>query len=143
MHLHPTVARLMIEAGAAHGLRAIRVPAEPPLPASGLSERALFAWTRLLRRQARRAGLLTNDHCFGLRWSGAMRSQRLLSLADSLPRGISEIYLHPAAWRDQGLAALMPDYRHEQELAALLDPRVRAALQRNSIDLLAGFAAID
>ncbi len=142
MHLHPTIGRLMIEIGRTHGLCAIRVPAEPALPASGLAERALFAWTRLLRRQASRVGLATNDHCFGLRWTGAMTAERLLSLAHSLPEGISEIYLHPAAWRDQGLAALMPDYRHEQELAALLDPRIRAAVQRNRIDLLPGFAAL-
>ncbi|HEY5091220.1 MAG TPA: hopanoid biosynthesis-associated protein HpnK, partial [Polyangia bacterium] len=48
MHLHPTVGRLMIAIGRAHGLRAIRVPAEPPLENRRLGDRALFAWTRLL-----------------------------------------------------------------------------------------------
>jgi hopanoid biosynthesis associated protein HpnK len=140
MHLHPTVGRLTVKIGRAHGLRAIRVPAEPPLPASGLSERALFAWTRLLRRQARRAGLFTNDHCFGLHWTGSMTTEHVLSLAHKLPDGVSEMYLHPAAWRDERLAVLMPDYAHEQELAALLDPRVRGALERNRITPLRGFA---
>src|ERR1700716_2659474 len=29
MHLHPTVARLMVETGREYGMRAVRVPAEP------------------------------------------------------------------------------------------------------------------
>ena len=142
MHLHPTVGRLMVEAGQAHGLRAIRVPAEPLLPASGLPERLLLAWTRLLRRRARRAGLAVNDHCFGLRWTGAMTAERLLSVVGTLPVGVSEIYLHPATRRDERLAALMPDYAHEQELAALLDPRIRTALQSHTVEMLNGYAAL-
>jgi hopanoid biosynthesis associated protein HpnK len=142
MHLHPTVGRLVVEAGRAHGLRAVRVPAEPLLPASGLPERALLAWTRLLRRRARRAGLAVNDHCFGLRWTGAMTAERLLGLIDTLPDGASEIYLHPAVRRDERLATLMPDYAHEEELAALLDRRVRVALQARGVGVLEGFAAL-
>ena len=142
MHLHPTVGRLVMEAGRAHGLRAIRVPSEPLAPASGLPERALLAWTRLLRHHARRAGLAVNDHCLGLRWSGAMTAERLLSLIDTLPDGVSEIYLHPAARRDERLAALMPAYAHEQELAALLDPRVQTALRRHAVEVLGGYAAL-
>ncbi len=142
MHMHPTVGRLMIETGRAHGLRAIRVPAEPSLPASGLLERALLAGTRVLRRQARRAGLVANDHCFGLRWTGGMTAGRLLDLVDTLPDGVSEVYLHPAAWRDHRLAALMPEYAHEQELAALLDARVQTALQSHGVEMLNGYAAL-
>jgi hopanoid biosynthesis associated protein HpnK len=142
MHLHPAIGRLMIEIGRAYGLRAIRVPSEPPLHASALSERALLAWTRVLRRQARRAGLIMNDHCFGLRWTGAMTAERLLSLVGALPDGVSEIYLHPATRRDARLAALMPDYAHEQELAALLDLRVRSALKIRKVNALKGFATL-
>ncbi len=103
---------------------------------------ALFAWSRLLRRQAHRAGLVTNDHCFGLRWTGAMTRERLLRLSRTLPEGVSEIYLHPAAWRDERLLALMPDYAHEAELAALLAPEVGAALTGAGVARIGGFAAI-
>ncbi len=74
MHLHPTVGRLMIEEGQPRGLRAIRIPSEPPDvlrqcgERPGMGARALYQWSRLLRRQARRAGLVTNDHVFGLAW---------------------------------------------------------------------------
>ena len=134
MHLHPTVGRLMIGSGLRHGLRAIRVPSEPAavLAACGTratpGDRALVRWSGLLRRQALRAGLRVNDHAFGLAWSGRMTADRLIRLAAHLPDGLSEIYLHPATRPSPTLRALMPGYEPEAELAALLDPAVRAAL---------------
>ena len=134
MHLHPVVGRLMIDIGREFGLRAIRVPAEPPAIMAALGTpqgpgaRALHSWTRLLRRQATNAGLFTNDAAFGLAWSGHMTRHRLLRLIPHLPPGVSELYFHPAASRDPTLDRLMPDYEHEAELAALLDPEIAAAL---------------
>ena len=131
MHLHPTVGRMMIEIGGEFDLRSVRVPAEPPAilalagTRAGPGDRALYAWTRLLRRQARAAGMTTNDHCFGLAWSGHMTRQRVGRLLEHLPDGVSEIYFHPAAWRDAVLDRLMPDYEHEAEFAALLDRGLR------------------
>jgi hopanoid biosynthesis associated protein HpnK len=139
MHLHPTIGRLLIAAGVPHGLRAIRIPAEPAGvmvdlgTRQGLGARALLAWTRLLRAQARRAGLVTNDHAFGLAWSGGMTEDRLLRLVPRLPPGLSEVYFHPAAGRDALLDRLMPGYDHEGEMAALLSPALSAALDKAGI----------
>jgi chitin disaccharide deacetylase len=139
MHLHPTVGRLLIEAGRDHGLRAIRVPAEPARVMAGLGAaqgpgaRALLAWTRLLRSQARHAGLVTNAHLFGLAWTGGMTEGRLLRLIPRLPAGLSEIYFHPAAARDALLDRLMPGYDHEGEMAALISPAVGAAFAEAGI----------
>ena len=130
MHLHPTVGRLMIGIGREFGLRSVRVPAEPPATLAalgtrvGIGDRALFAWTRMLRHQARAAGMSTNDHCFGIAWSGHMTHERVSRLLDDLPDGVSEIYFHPATRRDEVLTRLMPDYEHEAELATLLDRRL-------------------
>jgi hopanoid biosynthesis associated protein HpnK len=136
MHLHPTVGAMMLCIGREFGLHTVRVPAEPPevmaecgVPAT-LGARAMYAWSRLLRRQVRRAGMAASDAVFGLAWSGHMTEDRLLRLIPHLPRGTSEIYFHPAAGRDAVIDALMPDYRHEAELAALCSPAVRAALER-------------
>ncbi len=133
MHLHPTVGRLLIGIGREFGLRALRIPAEPPdvLAAAGTrvgrGDRLLYRWTALLRAQARRAGLVTPAHCFGLAWSGHMTRARLLALAPHLPAGLSEVYFHPARHQDATLARLMPLYEHAAELAALCDPDVAAA----------------
>jgi hopanoid biosynthesis associated protein HpnK len=134
MHLHPTVGRMMIEIGREFGLHTVRVPAEPPavmarcgVPVSS-GARALHGWTNVLRRQIEKAKMEHNDFVFGLAWTGHMTEDRLLALIPHLPRGRNEIYFHPAARRDPVLDALMPDYEHEAELAALTSPRVRAAL---------------
>lgn len=124
MHLHPTVAKLMIETGKKFGLTRIRIPAEPPgiLKLCGekqkFGERALYLWSRLLRFQAR--GLATTSHVFGLKWSGHMTLPRVQKLLENLPPGESEIYFHPATERDETLIRLMPDYEHIAEFETLL-----------------------
>ena len=128
MHLHPVVGRMMIAAGRRHGLRALRVPAEPPALLAqaggrpGIGDRALFLWSRLLRAQARRAGLVVPDAVFGLHWTGHMTAARLAALWPVLPAGLCELYSHPAAARDAALAALMPGYDPLGEFAALRAP---------------------
>ncbi len=136
MHLHPTVGRLMLDIGREFGLPAIRIPAEPPDvlrrcgTRTGPGAWALYRWTALLRRQARAAGVASNDHCFGVAWSGHMTADRVRRLLQVLPDGISELYFHPAVRRDTLLRHLMPDYEHEAELAALLDRELPAQLAR-------------
>jgi hopanoid biosynthesis associated protein HpnK len=126
MHLHPTVGAMMLRIGRKYGLNRIRIPAEPPdimvrcgSPV-GFGDKILYRWTDILRHQASAVGVATNDHCFGLAWSGHMTTGRIRHLLRHLPDGDSEIYFHPAARRDAVLDRLMPDYEHEAELAALL-----------------------
>ena len=125
MHLHPTVARLMIGIGREFGLTRIRVPAEPPsvLAACGVTPgagaRALHAWSAGLRRRASRAGLAYDDHVFGMAWSGRMTADVVEPLLNNLPPGRSEIYCHPATRRDAALRRLMPEYRHVEEFDLL------------------------
>jgi hopanoid biosynthesis associated protein HpnK len=131
MHLHPTVGALMIRSGQRHGLTRLRVPAEPPAilracaTSPTLAAHALHQWARVLRRQARRAGLSTPNHVFGLAWTGHMTIDRILALLPHIPPGDTEIYLHPATHQDATLAALMPSYDPAAEFAALCDPRLR------------------
>ncbi len=133
MHLHPTVGAMMIDAGWEYGLPAIRLPREPLKVMRACGERpglgawAMQAWTNLLRRQARAVGLATNDAVFGLSWTGAFTEERLLRLAPHLPKGLNELYFHPAAGTDELLERLMPTYRHDAELAALTSKRAIAA----------------
>jgi hopanoid biosynthesis associated protein HpnK len=142
MHLHPGVARLALAIGRDFGLRAVRVPAEPPgLIAAlegrkpALGARLLYRWSGVLRRMVRQAGLISADQIFGIGWSGQFTLSRLLALIPRLPPGVSEIYFHPAAARDEPLIRLMPDYAHEAEYAALLAPEAREALAAAGIGL--------
>ena len=141
MHLHPTVARLVVEIGRDYGLRAVRLPAEPRAPlrrAFPGERRAMpppgFA-VAALRRRLRRARLVANDHVFGIAWSGAMTEDRLLGLLPHLPGGVSEIYFHPATEMTPPLWTAMPGYRPAEELAALVSPGVRRRIEELGIRL--------
>ena len=120
-HLHPTVLSLILRIGRDFGLGAVRVPAEPGMGPW------LRPWLALMRWRLARTGVACNDHVFGLRHSGAMDEQVLLDALGRLPRGLSELYLHPAV--HGGLTGAMATYRHADELAALLSPRVRQAIE--------------
>jgi hopanoid biosynthesis associated protein HpnK len=124
MHLHPTVGRMMIEIGREFGLQAIRVPAEPPVAGQSLGNRVLRWWCGVLRAQARRAGMVTNDWVMGLSDTGHMTAARVGELLSEVPEGLTEMYFHPATQRDLVLRRLMPAYEHEAEYAALLGTRV-------------------
>ncbi len=134
MHLHPVVGRLMVEIGREFGLAVVRVPREPPAVMAacgmrgGLSARLLAWWSGVLRRQVMRAGMRAPDAVFGLAWTGRMTAARVKALAPYLPAGFSELYFHPAVMQDALLQTLMPGYRQEEELAALVDPEVGRAL---------------
>jgi len=157
MHLHPTVLRLLVQVGREFGMRAVRLPHEPPLVswrAAGASlwgrvgsAAFLWPWLALVRRSLRRAGLAHNQFLFGRNDSGAMEEPLLRRLAAWLPDGVSEIYFHPATRRCPELDRNMPDYHNQQELAALLSPAVRDALRASGAqpiafaDLGAGAAA--
>ena len=130
-HLHPVIAAVAFRAAREAGVRAVRVPWEPPAlvraaePASRTASRALWPFAAALRRLAARHGMAAPERVVGLAWTGAFTADRLAALLPRLPAGTTEIYLHPAT-RD-GFAGGAPGYRHAEEFAALLDPRVRAA----------------
>jgi len=100
----------------------VRLPAEASAPA------LLRPWLRLLAWRLDQAGIAHNDSVIGIEHSGGMNEAVLLEALQRLPAGVTEIYLHPATTSGSVIAASMPEYRHAEELAALLSPRVRAAI---------------
>jgi len=129
MHLHPVVGRMMIEIGREFGLRAVRVPAEPKQAGETMGAGMLRRWCAVLRRQARRAGMITNDQVLGLAATGHMTQPVLRDLLGRLPSGLTEMYFHPATRRDAVLARLMPTYEHVGEFAALLTTPVPRGIE--------------
>lgn len=142
MHLHPTIARLIVEIGRDFGMLAMRLPDEPvePLRRAFPQERFRvpahnFAATAL-RRRLRRAKIVRNDFLFGLAWSGGMDEDRVLRLLPHLPEGIGEMYFHPAVARTPELEIAMPGYRNRDEFAALTSPAVRRRIDELGITLV-------
>ncbi len=130
-HLHPIVAGMVLAIGRRYGMRALRVPQEPGAVLQRIEKSGpAFAlpsvekvWARRLRSTADRAGLRTPDAVLGLRWSGAMRAERVGGLMRERPGGLVEIYTHPAT--ADAFPGHAPGYRYRDELAALCDPVCR------------------
>jgi hopanoid biosynthesis associated protein HpnK len=134
-HLHPTVLAMLLRIGREYGVSAVRVPDEPLWFAargstilSSMSGVFLKPWIALMKRRLHGAGMFHNDSVFGVAASGAMTERKLLEIIARLPPGVTEIYLHPATEQGCAIAPSMSHYRHTDELAALLSPRVRAAI---------------
>jgi chitin disaccharide deacetylase len=95
----------------------------------------LAPWVRLMKARLRRAGMQSNDYVFGMSESGYMQEAYILRLLTSLPKGVSEIYFHPAIHRWARVDPLLTDYRPDEELSALLSPAVRQQLRALNIKM--------
>jgi hopanoid biosynthesis associated protein HpnK len=139
-HVHPVIAKCVLGIGRQFGVRAVRVPLEPAdvlqriqPDAPVRNEWLLGYFARGLLGRVRRLGMFAPDQVFGIRWSGAMTKERLGSLIQALPEGVSEIYCHPAL--SGGFPGSAPKYRYAEELAALTDSEVVAAARSTRIRL--------
>jgi hopanoid biosynthesis associated protein HpnK len=133
--LHPGVLGLITRIGQEYGTFAVRVPEEPlwfAKWAGGMGDLAgsvcLMPWLGLMRKRLRSQGLLYNDQVFGIACTGRLDERVMLAILERLPAGTTEIYLHPAANPRQPITLSMAEYRHMDELQALLSPRVAAAI---------------
>lgn len=122
-HLHPTLLEMLLRIGSEFGVPAVRLPREP-----GWAAPLLSPWLAIMRRRLRAGRIAHNDYVFGMSDSGAMDEARLLEVLGKLPDGVTEIYLHPALESGAAITPSMSGYRHADELAALLSPKVRAAI---------------
>ncbi len=57
-----------------------------------------------------------------------MTEAYLLGLVPRLQPGVTEIYCHPGLFADPELLRWAPRYRRQEELAALLSPRLKETL---------------
>ena len=147
MHLHPTVLGLMLRVGKDYGLKAVRLPTEPPVLSwrasrgslkSRLSAYAfLYPWTAHMKHVLRRAGLRSNDFLLGMSDGGSMTEDLLLQFFKNLPDGTTELCFHPANRRCTEIDRTMPLYRHEEEFRALTSDSVRRALQQAGVSRIA------
>jgi hopanoid biosynthesis associated protein HpnK len=129
-HLHPTVLEIVVDL-ARRGGAPVRVPLEPGAPPSrhALLAAAMVPWAVRARRRLRRAGIVTNDALFGLHDTGTMTEAAWLRTVPRITPGLTEVYCHPATCTPTASAGASP----AEELAALLSPVVRAALDRAGI----------
>jgi hopanoid biosynthesis associated protein HpnK len=144
-HLHPTVQAILVRLAREFGIAAIRVPHEPAVARRHRGDgKQMRDWlvafpvrrrAPAMKRRLARAGIRFNDAILGLADSGRLDAARTRELLAALPDGITELYLHPATRRWSEVDPLPESYRPEAELAALLDPSVRAMVEASGAAL--------
>jgi chitin disaccharide deacetylase len=142
-HLHPTVLSMVLKIGRDFGMRAMRLPREAAAPLG------LRPWTALVKARLDHHGIAHNDQVTGIAQSGRLDEAAFIEALERLPDGVTEIYCHPAVAGEcaliqsgmQSITQSMKDYRPADELAALLSPRVAAAVNATGA-LRGGFSDI-
>lgn len=145
LHLHPRLAPLVVDLAREYGIPALRLAREDwrttlalapasPIPKAALG--GIFAvLSRRMRRLAESAGLLGNDHLFGLTHPGHLTEDYLVKLVPRLQPGLTEIYCHPALAADPVLMQAAPGYQRLEEFTALVSPRLKEALARHEVEV--------
>jgi hopanoid biosynthesis associated protein HpnK len=146
MHLHPMVLSVLIELAPAYGIGAMRLSREPlgaalrhdrrhaaRKSAEGIVFGLLATWAS---PRLRAAGIVCADRVYGMHQTGHVDEDYVLALLRALPAGVSELYCHPAEAAPAALRADQRGYEHAGEVAALISPRVRAALRETGTALI-------
>lgn len=140
MHTLPGIIDIVLDLAACAGIRAVRTPRTPLFAGAfgGLGQLVgrlgLSTLARLANCKAHRRGLLTPDHFAGIVAGEAVSEGELLHLIAHLPQGTTEVMMHPGTKNDvlQEDSGWQHDF--ESELAAILSPRVEAALQKAEVE---------
>jgi len=144
-HLAPPVLEAVARLSRDFGIPWVRRPFDLPLNALGRATPLLTRMTSgalgLLRgrfhRVLERHGCRTTDHFAGFQITGRLRAAELAALAGMLPAGSTELMCHPGFCTEalrQARTRLKES--REEELRALTAPEVRAAVERNGIELV-------
>ncbi len=146
MHLHPTVLNILLKVGKEYGLRAVRLPYEPPISSWQASRKAflrrlgssflLYPWITLLKSRLKGQDVCSNDFVYGMNDSGSMNLNLLLRFLKYLPDGVTEIYFHPVI---STINSNRKGGNSEKEFEALTSPQVRQTIFESSIQLV-GFS---
>jgi hopanoid biosynthesis associated protein HpnK len=146
IHLHPTVFAFLTELMPRYGITSFRLSRERLAHNLRFDKQRRFGKTveRLIfgalaghaRPHLDRLGIRYAGEVKGVLNSGRMTEEYILQILDGLKEGLTELYFHPGILPDAEISRRMPDYRHEDELAAIISPRIRQRLAKPDIGLV-------
>jgi predicted glycoside hydrolase/deacetylase ChbG (UPF0249 family) len=144
-HLAPPVLDAVARLGEELGIPWVRRPFDFPLNAlrgavprvTRLASGALGLLRRRFHRVLEKHGCRTTDHFAGFQITGRFRTAELVELLAAIPEGSTELMCHPGRCGEalRHARTRLKESR-EHELAALVAPEVRQALERNGIELV-------
>jgi hopanoid biosynthesis associated protein HpnK len=144
MHVVPGIIDITLDIAKKFHIKKIRIPAEPYLflggypfsPVRFASRAGLTGLAQLARKKAKRQGIATPQHFFGMLAGGNMHEEYLLHIIDTLPEGTSEIMIHPGM--DDSILHTMYNwnYHWQAELSAAISPTVHQHIEKHNIQLI-------
>ena len=146
-HMFPAALEGILRAARTCGVNAIRNPFE--VIAANFARFQSGLWKRYtqvktlrglaghFRRAVTRAGLRTPDGTLGIVATGRLNQNLFNAIADNMPEGTWEFVCHPG-YLDEDLRAIPTRLRESRaaELAVLISPEARAALQKRGVQLI-------
>lgn len=145
IHMHPVVFDILCQLMPRYGIKSFRLTRENLMAnlavdrkrAAGKCADAFIFASLAGRCKGRldRLGIRYACEVKGLLNSGRMTGAYLLKALDSLGEGVTEIYFHPGVRPCGELERRMPEYLHDEELAALTSPDVKQKLGQLGIKL--------
>lgn len=145
IHMHPVVFDILSRLMPRYGITSFRLSCERLKANLSVDRQRIlgkavesFIFGRLASACRGRLDILGVRYCDevkGLYNSGRMTEEYLLGALDTVREGLTEIYFHPGCRPCPELDRWMPDYRHDDELAALKSPRVKEKMARLGIRL--------
>jgi chitin disaccharide deacetylase len=141
-HLYPPVLDAVARLGQEFGIPWVRRPFDFPLNGQRVPlrrqalSRSLGVFRQRFHSKLHRHGCFTTDHFAGFSLTGHLQIHDLVRLLDRLPDGVTELMVHPGYCRDElrATSTRLKESR-EKELMALTAASVRAAVERNGIQL--------
>lgn len=146
IHLHPTVFAILEKLMPRYGIKSFRLSQERLFHnlrfdrtriTGKLFEKITFGLLAAKARQRlQELKISYAGEVKGVLNSGRMTEPYLLNILNGLQDGVTEIYFHPGVLPDSEISRRMPDYRHQEELAAITSASIRQKLAELKIDLI-------
>ena len=144
-HLAPPVLEAVARLSEESGIRWVRRPFDLPLTtprgavpvATRIASGGMGFLRKRFHRVLSRHGCRTTDHFAGFQITGRFRTAELVELLGAIPGGSTELMVHPGRCREalrQARTRLKES--RERELAALVAPETRQAVERHGIELV-------
>lgn len=137
LHVHPTILSIVVRLCKKYKIGAVRVPWQgwrSLKKGQALAAVVMAPWVAIMRAKLRKERIAFNDEVFGLFETGQMIEEAWGSAIPKIKRGVTEIYCHPATATTGVLKETMPNYRHAEELRALMSPKIKKMLEEAGIE---------
>jgi len=126
-----------------YGIRCMRVPDEnvtfgfrPSNAFRAAARSGLSLMARGHRKMLKEMHIITNDHFYGMLYGGHFTEERMGVCMDHLEDGVTEFMCHPSADMAAIEAKWHWGYRGEEELRALLSPKLKNKLKEKGVTLI-------